>query len=452
MLPTLDNKDLDPNSAGPGIRSSFALPSPALVAKVQAEAQALEGKLIALRREFHSHPELGWQEFHTTARIADELAAMGLALVKGHELLGTVARLGLTQNPKPGEGDTGCLARLDTGRPGPTVCLRVDIDALPIDEAAEGHRPQTLGFSSTRPGIMHACGHDGHIAIGLGVARILTRLQGDLGGTMLILFQPAEEGVRGAAAVVEAGLLDEVDLFIAAHIGFGVRSHVLALGVGGFLATRKFSVALAGKASHAGKAPEDGRNALLAACSIIPGLHGLAQSSVPGTRVNVGVLQGGTSLNIVPDRATFEFEIRCVNETGLADLDARCRRMIEGVAAAHEVSAQIELRGMAGSWVNPKEFVNWAGAINQASGTFPAVLTDYNFGASEDATNLAAAVASHGGLAGIMVLGADLADAHHTPHFDFDEGVLTRGAEILALLAASALQGSTNGKRQEGAS
>jgi aminobenzoyl-glutamate utilization protein A len=105
------------------------------------------------------------------------------------------------------------------------------------------------------------------------------------------------------------------------------------------------------------------------------------------------------------------------------------------------VSTEIELRGMAGSWVNPKEFVSWAGAINEASRTFAAVLVDHDFGASEDATNLAAAVAGHGGLAGLMVLGADLADAHHTPHFDFDEGVLAKGAEFLALLAASAMQG-----------
>jgi len=414
-------------------------PSPALIAAIKTRARTLAHELIALRREFHRNPELGWQEFHTTERIARELATIGLPLVKGRDFLGAAQRLGLSRAPLPGEGDTGCLARLDTGRPGPKVCLRVDIDGLPIPEAEEKHRPSSQGWSSQRPGLMHACGHDGHIAIGLGVARILKAVADELDGTLLILFQPAEEGVRGAQAVVEAGLLDKVDLLLAAHIGFGVPSDTLALGVGGFLATRKFSVTLFGRAAHAGKAPESGRNALLAACSMVLGLQGLAQSSQAGTRVNVGVLQAGTSANIVADRATFDFEIRCGAEAGLSALEARCLHMVEGVAQAHEITARIELRGTAGTWVNPAEFVSWAEAINAAAGTFPTTLSDHDFGASEDATNLANAVARQGGLAGIVVLGADLADAHHTPHFDFDESVIEKGVELLALLAASAM-------------
>ncbi len=419
---------------------SLPLPPPALIATIQAKAKALASDLVALRREFHRHPELGWQEFQTTERIASELTAIGLPLVKGRDFLGTAPRLGLGHAPLPGEGDTGCIARLDTGRPGPKVCLRVDIDGLPISEAADQHRPTSQGWSSQRPGVMHACGHDGHIAIGLGVARILKAVADELAGSLLILFQPAEEGVRGAQAVVEAGLMDGVDLLLAVHIGFGVPSDTLALGVGGFLATRKFSVTLCGRAAHAGKAPETGRNALLAACSMVLGLHGLAQSSEAGTRVNVGVLQAGTSPNIVPDRASFDFEIRCGGETGLRDLEARCKRMIEGIAAAHETSVRIELRGTAGTWVNPQEFVSWAGAVNAAACSFSTILTEHNFGASEDATNLANAVAHKGGRAGIMVLGADLADAHHTPHFDFDEGVIEKGVELLALMAVSAMR------------
>lgn len=423
------------------MRPGIVLPSAdqAVTRAIRNAATELEPWLIKIRREFHMRPELGWREFETTRRCSSELMALGYQVISGREFLGGVVRLGMGIPPVPFEGETGCIARFESGRPGPHLCLRFDIDALPIYEATEEHRPAREEWASQVPGVMHACGHDGHIAIGLGVARLLRPFLGSLCGTLSILFQPAEEGGRGARSVADAGYLEGVDAFLAVHIGLGVPSGTVALGVGGFLATRKFSVKIFGMAAHAGKSPEQGRNALLAACQVALGLHTLAQSSVPGTRVNVGTLHAGSSLNIVPDQAVIEFEIRSGNEPALEILDRRCRIMISLTAEAHGVKAEIFLCGMAGSWENPRSLVDWAASVNSSVMAFPQTMTDYIFGASEDATILANAVTASGGVAGIFVLGSDLADGHHTPHFDFDEGVLARGVSLISAATATLL-------------
>ncbi len=176
-----------------------------------------------------------------------------------------------------------------------------------------------------------------------------------------------------------------------------------------------------------------------AACQAALGLHGLAQSSEPGVRVNVGVVRAGTSLNIVPDQALLEFEIRAAEMPVLESLDRRCRTMVEMTAAAHEVNSTISLRGAAESWRNPAAVVSWAARVNSAVSAFGNCLLDHSFGASEDATVLANEVVRHGGAAGNFVLGSDLSDGHHTPHFDFDESVLSRGVLFASAAIGAAL-------------
>ena len=412
---------------------------PVLARRLAGDAADLTPWVVSLRRHFHANPELGWREIETTARIADELRALGYTVVAGRDFLGDAERIGISDAPVDGEGDTGCVATYDTGRPGPTVCLRVDIDALPIREAEGNHAPAAGGWASAAPGVMHACGHDGHAAIGLGVARLLRPLLDGGHGRLRILFQPAEEGGRGGRAVAEAGWMEDVDLFLALNLGLGVPSGAVATAVDGFLAIRRFAVTLSGEASHAGKTPERGRNALLAACAIIPALHATAQSSRPGIRVNVGTLSAGTAVNIVPDRAAFEVEMRAGETADLDALEARCRQIIEGTAAAHGIDAALVPGGGAESWANPRDVADWAAGINAETGAFDRVLPAFFFGASEDATTLARRVADRGGRAGILVLGADLADEHHTPRFDFDEGALSRGVHLSAGLLAAAL-------------
>lgn len=417
----------------------FGIPSANVLEGLKGATDALEDWLVETRRAFHRYPELAWREVETTKRIVAELTALGYDVVAGKDMLGDVTRLGFDGAKRVGEGNTGCIARFDSGRPGPTICLRVDIDALPIREATAGHRPATEGWASAHEGVMHACGHDGHITIGLGVARVLRPLLEAARGRLMILFQPAEEGGRGARAVADAGWMQGIDVFLAVHIGLGVPSGTVALGVDDFLASRKHRVTLTGRAAHAGKSPQNGRSALLAAAQIALGLHTLALSSEPNIRVHVGVLNSGLSANIVPENAVLEFEIRASDNGALDALEKRCRTMVEATAAAYEVASNIALLGAASAWCNPDDVIAWGRAINESASAFPKATTGHSFGASEDATILAEAVAARGGMAGIFVLGSDLPDGHHTPHFDFDEGVLRRGVLLLSALSASAL-------------
>ena len=398
-----------------------------------------EARLIAQRREFHANPELGWREIETTGAIVSDLKQTGYDVVSGVSFLGNVEKIGMSDTPIPGEGDTGCIAIYDTGKPGPTICMRVDIDALPIMEASGNHAPAAGGFASGRPGVMHACGHDGHAAIGLATARILKPFLGTGYGRLKLLFQPAEEGGRGGRAVADAGWMDDVDLFFAIHLGLGVPSDSAAFAVHGLLANARYDVHLKGRAAHAGKTPEAGRSALLAACQIAQGLHAMAQSSQPGIRVNVGLLRAGSAVNIVPEEADLTFEMRAQETADLDALKVRCRNFVEATARAHGVECSLSPGGGADGYSNPPEVAAWAEDVNAATGAFTNAMPEFFFGASEDAATLATRVAHRGGTGGIFVLGADLADDHHTPNFDIDETALVKSALLCSGLIAAAM-------------
>ena len=423
--------------------SGFSLSSslhPDVADSLKRAAVAQEAQVIAQRRAFHASPELGWQEVETTSAIVADLTQAGYDVVSGPGFLGDTERMGMSADPIPGEGDTGCIALFDTGKPGPTVCMRVDIDALPITEAGGNHAPFAQGFASTNPGVMHSCGHDGHAAIGLATARLLKPYLDTGRGRLKILFQPAEEGGRGGRAVAEAGWMDDVDLFFAIHLGLGVPSDSAAFAVHGILANTRYDVAMTGQASHAGKTPEGGRNALIAACQAVLGLQTMAQSSQPGIRVNVGMMQAGTAVNIVPEEARFAFEMRAQETEDLQSLKTRCCAFVEAIAQAHGVACELSQGGGAAGHANPATLASWAEAVNTATGAFANPMEDFFFGASEDAATLARRVHQRGGMGGIFVLGADLADDHHTPNFDFDEGALIKSVLLCAGLIATAME------------
>lgn len=408
-----------------------------------SEVRTLAPELVVMRRDFHKLAELGWHEQCTTARIVDELRNLDYQVIAGRDFLGDAPRLGLSAAERElGAGNSGCIAVFETGRPGPTVALRIDIDALPITEAGEEHRPALGGWISDTPGVMHACGHDGHIAIGLAVARLMKDRLEHCDGLLKLIFQPAEEGVRGAKAVVGAGWLNDVDLLLGFHIGLGVPSGTIALGLRGFLATKKYRVELIGQAAHAGKDPQDGRNALLPACQMAMALQALAQSSKPGIRVNVGTLTAGTALNIIPDHAILEVEFRAEHQIDLDGLVERAQHAIEGIARAHEVECGMTLIGEATDWSNTEDVATWIRDLCVSGKIFQEHLMQHQFGASEDATLMCRAVSERNGRAAYFVFGSDLAGGHHTSDFDFDEGVLVDGTAVLTAAVLSSLGGS----------
>jgi aminobenzoyl-glutamate utilization protein A len=406
---------------------------------VVSSAYGLEPRLIADRRHMHARPELGWEENQTTSFIARRLKELGYSVRTGADFLGGGPHLGRSALTTD---EVGCVAEIVGARSGPTVVIRADLDALPIIEASDNHRPAVEGWASQRPGVMHACGHDGHVAIGLGVAQLLAERSGEIAGRLRFLFQPAEEGARGAKSVVDAGWLRDADVFLGFHIGLGVPTGSIALGVRDFLASKKFKLQLTGRPAHAGNAPERGRNALVGACQIVLALQSLAQSSRPNVRVNVGMLNAGRALNVIPENAELAFELRASAQQDLDELVERANLVVSGIASAHGLQHSMEIVGEAADWANPPEITDWARDVAKRADLFANYLMHHKFGASEDATLMLRAVAAQGGLGGYFVLGSDLASAHHTANFDFDEGVLAIGTAFISALALSALGSS----------
>ncbi|MEZ3500030.1 amidohydrolase [Pantoea sp. KPR_PJ] len=426
------------------------------------QVQALEPEMQNWRRDLHQFAESGWLEFRTATRVADVLHKLGYHLQLGREVINAEARMGLPADdilreqeararqqgalpqwlPYFSGGFCGIVATLETGRPGPVMGFRVDMDALDLNESqlAE-HLPQREGFASCNPGMMHACGHDGHTTIGLGLASVLMAMKSQLSGTIKLIFQPAEEGVRGAKAMVEAGVVDDVDLFTAIHIGTGVPAGELVCGSDSFLATTKLDVHFTGVGAHAGGKPEEGRNALLAAAQATLGLHGLPQHSGGVARVNVGVLQAGTGRNVVADTALMKIETRGVSNAVNDDICQQAQRIIAGAAAMYGVEYEVRLMGAARSCTPTQPWVDFLHQQAEALGIFDSVVDRKAQAAgSEDATYMMERVKQRGGQATYAIFGCDLAAGHHNAKFDFDEGVMGKAVQMLATLALNQAQ------------
>ncbi|HDR2754027.1 TPA: M20 family metallo-hydrolase [Enterobacter asburiae] len=419
--------------------------------------QTLTPQLTAWRRDFHHYAESGWVEFRTAAKVAEILDHLGYELAMGRDVVDADSRMGLPdaqtlakefararEQGAPEKwlaafegGFTGIVATLRTGRPGPTLAFRVDMDALDLSEALdESHRPFHDGFASCNPGMMHACGHDGHTTIGLGLAQVLKQNEAQLNGTIRIIFQPAEEGTRGARAMVTAGALDGVDYFTAVHIGTGVPAGTVICGSDNFMATTKFDVRFTGVAAHAGGKPEEGRNALLAAAQAAIALHSIAPHSEGASRVNVGVMQAGSGRNVVPASALLKVETRGESEAINQYVFDRAQSVIAGAAALYGVSAETHLMGAATSSTPSPAWVNYLREqAGQVTGVLHAIDKVKAPAGSEDATLMMARVQQNGGLASYMVFGTDLSAGHHNEKFDFDEQIMSVAVETLARTA-----------------
>ncbi|HAS99031.1 M20 family metallo-hydrolase [Pantoea agglomerans] len=414
------------------------------------------------RRDFHHYAESGWLEFRTATLVAEELHKLGYQLKLGREVIDADARMGLPdeavlkqqearalqQGALPqwishfSGGFCGIVATLETGRPGPVMGFRVDMDALDLNESqADDHLPQREGFASCNAGMMHACGHDGHTTIGLGLASVLMAMKDQLSGTIKLIFQPAEEGVRGAKAMVAAGVVDDVDRFTAIHIGTGVPAGEVVCGSDSFLATTKLDVHFTGVGAHAGGRPEEGRNALLAAAQATLALHGLTQHSGGVARVNVGVLQAGTGRNVVADCALLKVETRGVTNQVNDDIYQQALRVIAGAAAMYGVEQRVSLMGAARSCTPTQPWVDFIHQQADALGIFNSVVDRKAQAAgSEDATYMMERVKQRGGQASYVIFGCELAAGHHNAKFDFDERVMPDAITLLATLALNQAQ------------
>jgi len=406
--------------------------------------------LVALRRDLHRHPEPAWCEFYTTARVLEAVEAVGVdALYVGAEALGgerkalpddeTLDRWFQQALDDGADADrlealrggwTGAIAVLERGE-GPTVGLRVDIDALPRPESDDpAHVPAAEGFRSAHEGAMHACGHDAHAAIGVGVLEAVAA--SDFRGTLKVCFQPAEERIGGGKPMAESGLLDDVDALFAVHVGLDHPTGTVVCGVGGFLAVSDFRAEFAGEGAHAAADPDAGRNAVLALATAVQNLYAIPRHADGATRVNAGVVGGGTASNIIAERAFVQGEVRGETTALMESMRSRATTVLEAAAVMHGCEVTVATGATAPSAESDQALVDLVGDVAGSVPGVDAVVPRADLGASEDATYLMARVQANGGLACYVGVGTDHPGGHHSATFDVDEASIPIGVQVLA--------------------
>ena len=383
------------------------------------EAEQLFETTRMFRRDFHRHPELGFQEVRTAGIVARELSALGLEV-------------------NTGVAETGVVALIEGEKPGPVVLLRFDMDALPIVEQTGAE------YASQNPGVMHACGHDGHIAIGLTVARLLHNHRNELAGTVKLVFQPAEEGLGGAERMVDAGVLENPrpEVCLALHLWNERPLGWIGVANGPTMAAAEiFTIRLTGRGGH-GAIPNLTIDPVLAAAQIITALQSITSRNVSPLQaavISVTMMHAGETFNVIPPEATLQGTIRtfepAVRETVLRRFD----EIVNGVAQAMGCQVKIELQRLTPAVINDPKVAARVQAV--AAGLLPESVLDTDFCTmgSEDMAYMMQEVPGCYFFLGSANPEKGLDAAHHHPRFDFDERALPRAAALMASAAAKFL-------------
>ncbi len=396
-------------------------------------------EMIETRRKLHKHPEIAWTEFLTTQVIVNRVRELGFKTVLGEALFNKDAVLGrepavveaaMARSLKLGmdkklldemQGYTGCLAIWETGRPGPVTALRFDIDCVNVEENHDKTNEAFRGgFDSECAGLMHACGHDAHAAMGLAVAHWIHDNADSLCGTIKIIFQPAEEGTKGACGIAASNNLDDVDYFVGAHIGVAAHLHEVAIIRSGFLSTTKMNVSFTGVPAHAGAAAELGRNALMAACSASMQVMGIARHGQGDTSVNIGTLRAGEGRNVVPVHASIEMEVRGKTAAINQYMQETAERMIRGSAESYGVQYKIDVMGKAESVACDEDLSDMVKEAAQSVEGVTRVFDIVGCTGSEDCSLLINKVQSHGGKAAFFFYGCNN-HGHHKGNFEIQD-------------------------------
>lgn len=387
-----------------------------------AEAEAMRDELVAIRRDLHMHPELGFQEVRTARIVAEKLGALGYEV-------------------QTGVGKTGVVGLLQGGQPGErTVLLRFDMDALPIQEESE------TPYRSQTPGVMHACGHDAHVAVGIGVATLLARHRERIPGTVKLMFQPAEEGLGGALAMIEDGVLDapRPDVALGLHVS---SNHDLGSAVvrsGAMMAASDgFRIVVHGHGGH-GAHPDQTVDAVLVAAHIVVALQTIVARNVNPEEtavVTVGALHAGEAGNVIAQTAELRGTIRSFSPEVRELLHRRVREVAEGVATTLGARAEVALRIGVDATVNAERPTAVMHAAAAAVLGEDRINTSYRTTGGEDFSAVLARVPGN-----FFFLGARSDERtsfpHHNPRFDIDEACLPTGVAILCDAALRCLHGA----------
>ncbi|MGY0064429.1 amidohydrolase [Streptomyces sp. LZ34] len=409
-------------------------------------------QLKAFRRELHRNPEPAFVEVGTAARVERAIEGLPVHVLTGKDAQDLSAVVNFPsretldawaaraiESGVPAEraryfreNGTALVVDLKGTRPGPRWGLRVDIDALPMGESTDAaHFPVANGFAATN-GAMHACGHDAHATIGVGLLHRLS--DRDFAGSLRILFQPAEEGVRGAQTMIDAGVADEIDNMLAVHVAGDMAVGGIVGSFTGGMATRKLTIDFAGKASHAAGTPEAGRNALLAAAMSALGIMAIPRFSTADTRLNVGTLVAGDGVNIVPSSAVMTCEARATDDEVVDELVDRIRSIVDGVGAAQGVLTNVAVMGQSATVAPDDEMIDRIVEVATAHRDVTEVIRTQQFAGSDDANLLIRHVQQRGGMGAYLMVGAGSPGPHHSETFDIAEESIPTGIDILESL------------------
>ena len=414
-------------------------------------------RFVEYRREFHHYAELGWREIRTSARIAEVLEEMGYKCLMGTQVINedTVSFEMLTDEEKQAEkeraiaqgakpeyverteGYPGVIAELDTGKEGPVTAFRFDIDCLPYEEPQkEGFRPFDEGYISCNAGNVHACGHDAHAAIGMGLAYELMQKKDQLKGKMRIIFQPAEERYNGAQAIVDKGHLDDAMNFISVHMaltaeGWPLPSNTIACGCKDFLSDDQIDVTFHGRAAHPCGASQEGKNALLAACTAALNLHAIAPHEEGLCRVNVGVLNAGVVVNTIAPNACMSIEYRGQTKTIAAYARKRVFDSLDGAAKAHDMEYTYEDFGEIPAAQSSDAMMEVIERAAKKVPWFEKIYFEGSIGGTDDASVMMNKVQDNGGIATYVGIGCDTTQPLHNAEFDLDEDSIPATIEML---------------------
>ncbi len=371
-------------------------------------------KLVHYRRHFHAHPELSLVEHETAAFIERELRAFGFDEIR------------------TGIGKTGILATLHGGKPGPVTLLRADMDALPVQEQND------VPYRSTRSGVMHACGHDGHMAILLAAAHELGRRASEVPGTLVFCFQPGEEGYSGNKLMIDDGALENphVDRTFALHLYSGLESGKIGVRDGPFFSSSdRFDIELIGQGGH-GAMPEKAVDPIVGAAELVSLLQTIASREVAPAQpvvVTVGSLHAGTTFNVIPERATLQGTVRAFDDGVRKELPERIERLLEGLCTALRLDRKFEYQWVYPPTVNDRAMNDIVrqvarGVVGAERLVDPHPLVTW----SEDMSFMQQQRPGAYFLLGAR--GPNAEEPHHSAHFDIDEPALQAGFEMMVAL------------------
>ncbi|WP_457652986.1 amidohydrolase [Rhodocaloribacter sp.] len=414
--------------AGPPARAQT--PDP-LTQAVDRKARAVEPQVIAWRRDIHAHPELSNREFRTAALVAEHLRSLGLEV-------------------RTGVAHTGVVGVLRGGKPGPVVALRADMDALPVTERVDVPFASTVRteYNGQEVGVMHACGHDNHTAILMGVAQVLAEVKDDLPGSVVFLFQPAEEGAPageegGAALMLREGAFDDPrpDVAFGLHVVPAWEAGQIAYRPGGEMASSDgLHITVKGRQTH-GAYPWGGVDPIVTAAQIVTALQTIPSRQLDVTVapavVTVGSIHGGVRGNIIPDEVEMTGTIRAFDSEMQKDIHRRIRRTAEKIAESAGATAEVDIRiGYPVTYNDPTLAREMDATLRRVAGDANVLEAPRQMGA-EDFSYYAREVPGLFFFLGIRAPGAPLSEyaPNHSPLFKVDESALVTGVRALSHLA-----------------